>query len=147
MAPVSSESIPTPPAMTQAPWPLIGAAAVQVGPPLSPKTVEPLGFQSGIGQVVSGGGQVLEQDATLLAGGLEEDLRGGRGQRLSAEGDGRPGDAGLTLQETPHQSLVPLQVILYGLLPRLIALQHHVEEVGGVCQSVQRPVQGRMGAS
>lgn len=115
-----------------------------MGPPLAPEAVKPLRLQGGVGQVGCGGGQVLEQDAALLARGLEEDLWGRRGQRLGAEGDGRPGDAGLALQEAPHQRLVPLQVVLQVLLPRLIALQHHVEEVGGVCQCVQRPVQGGM---
>lgn len=133
MALVPAKPVPAPPAVTQAPGPVIGAAAVYVGPPLAPEAMEPLGLQCGVGQVMCGGRQVLKQNATLLARGLEEDLRGGRGQRLGAEGDGRPGDAGLALQETPHQCLVPLQVVLQVLLSRLIALQHHVEEVGSVC--------------
>lgn len=102
MALVTAKPVPAPPAVTQAPGPLIGAAALYMGPPLATEAVEPFGLQRGVGQVVRRGGQVLEENATLLARGLEKELRGRRRQRLGAEGDGRPGDAGLALQDAPH---------------------------------------------
>lgn len=143
---VPSRSILASPTLTQSPGPRVGTTAVQVAPPLAPEPVEPLGVLRGVGQLVRGGGQVLEQDATVVARGLEEDPRRGHGHRVRTEGDGCPGDTGLAFHETPHQSLVPLQVVLQVLLARLIALQHHVEEVGGVCQRVQSPLQRGMGA-
>lgn len=76
-----------------------------------------------------------------MPAGLEENLGGG-GERLRAESDSCPGDVGVPLQEAPDQGAVPLQVLLQVLLPRLIALEDHVEEVGGVGEGVQSPVQG-----
>lgn len=110
-------------------------------PPLALQAVEPLCFHRGIGQTVSRGGQVLQEDLALMPAGLEEHLGGG-GERLRAESDSCPGDVWVPLQEAPDQGPVPLQVLLQVLLPRLIALEDHVEEVGGVGEGVQGPVQG-----
>lgn len=103
--------------------------------------MEPLCFHRGVGQAVSRGGQVLQEDLALVPAGLEENLGGG-GERLCAESDSCPGDVGVPLQQAPDQGAVPLQVLLQVLLPRLIALEDHVEEVGGVGEGVQGPVQG-----
>lgn len=110
-------------------------------PPLALQAVEPLCFHRGIGQTVSRGGQVLQEDLALMPAGLEEHLGGG-GERLRAESDSCPGDVWVPLQEAPDQGPVPLQVLLQVLFPRLIALEDHVEEVGGVGEGVQGPVQG-----
>lgn len=95
-------------------------------PPLALQAMEPLCVHGGVGQAVSRGGQVLQEDLALVPAGLEENLGSG-GERLRAESDSGPGDVGVLLQQAPDQGAVPLQVLLQVLLPRLIALEDHVE--------------------
>lgn len=139
---ISREALSSLPAVLQSFGARVQDLPVLMRPPLALQALEPLSLQGSVGQAVSGGGQVLQVDLALVPAGLEEYLGGREG--LRAEGDGCSGDVGVPLQEAPDQRSVPLQVLLQVLLPRLIALQDHVEEVGGVGEGVQGAVQGRV---
>lgn len=107
-----------------------------------PHAVVPLAVRRAVVEVMVGlGRQVLEDDLPAGPGRLQEH-GGPLGGRLGTEGDHSPVDLGVSLQDAPDQSVVPLDVSPQTVLPGPVGLQDHVQEVCGVQHRVQHAPHG-----